>query len=119
MAAPIAHFDDDWPHLVGLNMVSEQELLPRKGRAAAVAAAAASGEAAAAVAAQLLLDDDDDELHDNSFSPGKPGAFRSMEDLVHDFDEKLTACFQNFTAETDSIAPVSVINENTLLEKDE
>lgn len=107
MAAPIAHFDDDWPHL---NMVSEQELLPRKGRAAA----AASGEAAAA---QLLLDDE--ELHDNSFSPGEPGAFRSMEDLVHDFDEKLSACFQNFNAETDSIAPVSVINEDTLLEKDE
>lgn len=118
MAAPIAHFDDDWPHLGDLNMVSEQELLPRKGRSAA-AAAAASGEAAAA-AAQLLLDDDDeDELHDNSLSPGEPGAFRSMEDLVNDFDEKLSACFQNFNAKTDSIGPVSVISEDTLLGKDE
>uniref|UniRef100_A0A3B4UXQ8 Fasciculation and elongation protein zeta 2a n=1 Tax=Seriola dumerili TaxID=41447 RepID=A0A3B4UXQ8_SERDU len=95
-------------------MVSEQGLLPRKGRAAA--AAAAAGEAAA----KLLLEDDDlFELHDSSFSPGETGAFRSMEDLVNDFDEKLSACFQNFNAKTDSIAPVSVIAEDTLLEKDE
>ncbi|XP_022609185.1 fasciculation and elongation protein zeta-2-like isoform X1 [Seriola dumerili] len=114
MAAPIAHFDDDWPNLGDLNMVSEQGLLPRKGRAAA--AAAAAGEAAA----KLLLEDDDlFELHDSSFSPGETGAFRSMEDLVNDFDEKLSACFQNFNAKTDSIAPVSVIAEDTLLEKDE
>ncbi|XP_071326277.1 fasciculation and elongation protein zeta-2 isoform X1 [Trachinotus anak] len=111
MAAPIAHFDDDWPSLGDVNMVSEQGLLPRKGRAAAAASPAA---------AQLLLDVYDlPELHDSSFSPGGAGAFRSMEDLVNDFDEKLSVCFQNFNTETDSIAPVSVIAEDALLEKDE
>ncbi|XP_040900622.1 fasciculation and elongation protein zeta-2 isoform X2 [Toxotes jaculatrix] len=118
MAAPVAHFDDDWPVSGDLNMVSEQGLLPQKGRAAAVATAAnTTGEAAP----QLLLDDDDDlpELHDSSFSPGETGAFRSMEDLVSEFDEKLSACFRNFNAKTDSIAPVSVVGEDTLLEKDE
>ncbi|XP_018541795.1 fasciculation and elongation protein zeta-2 isoform X1 [Lates calcarifer] len=118
MDAPIAHFDDDWPCPGDLTMVSEQELLPLKGRAAAAAAAAATGEAVP----QLLLDHGDDdlpELHDNSFSPGETGAFRSMEDLVNDFDEKLSACFRNFNAKTDSIAPVSVISEDTLLQKDE
>ncbi|XP_044214268.1 fasciculation and elongation protein zeta-2 isoform X2 [Thunnus albacares] len=114
MAAPIAHFDDEWPHLGGFSMVSDQ-LLPQKGRVAA------AGEAAAP---QLLLgndDDDDDlpELHDSSLSPGETGAFRSMEDLVNDFDEKLSACFRNFDAKTESIAPVSEITEDSLLERDE
>ncbi|XP_033497610.1 fasciculation and elongation protein zeta-2 isoform X2 [Epinephelus lanceolatus] len=112
MAAPIAHFDDDWPIVGDLSMVSDQRLLPQKGRAAA----AAAGEAAP----QLLLDEDDfPELHDSSFSPGESGAFRSMEDLVNDFDEKLSVCFRNFDARTDSIAPVSEITEESLLEKDE
>ncbi|XP_042279667.1 fasciculation and elongation protein zeta-2 isoform X1 [Thunnus maccoyii] len=114
MAAPIAHFDDEWPHLGGFSMVSDQ-LLPQKGRVAA------AGEAAAP---QLLLGDDDDdddlpELHDSSLSPGETGAFRSMEDLVNDFDEKLSACFRNFNAKTESIAPVSEITEDSLLERDE
>ncbi|XP_067458116.1 fasciculation and elongation protein zeta-2 isoform X1 [Thunnus thynnus] len=114
MAAPIAHFDDEWPHLGGFSMVSDQ-LLPQKGRVAA------AGEAAAP---QLLLGDDDDdddlpELHESSLSPGETGAFRSMEDLVNDFDEKLSACFRNFNAKTESIAPVSEITEDSLLERDE
>ncbi|XP_030015223.1 fasciculation and elongation protein zeta-2 isoform X2 [Sphaeramia orbicularis] len=104
MAAPIAHFDDEWPNVGDPSLDAEQQL-PRKGRASA---------------AELLLEDEDDEdLHDGSFSPGEPGAFRSMEDLVNDFDEKLSVCFQNFNAETESIAPVSVISEDALLEKDE
>ncbi|XP_030606474.1 fasciculation and elongation protein zeta-2 isoform X2 [Archocentrus centrarchus] len=115
MAAPIAHFDDDWPNLGDLSMVSEEGLLPQKGRA--VVSAAAGHEAAP----QSLLfgGDDDDDLHDSSFSPGENVGFRSMEDLVNDFDEKLSTCFQNFDAKTESIAPVAVIAEDTLLEKDE
>lgn len=108
MAAPIAHFDDDWPNLGDLTMVSEEALLPQKGRGTPPPP-------------PLLLDhdgDDDDEL-DGSFSPGDTGSFRSMEDLVNDFDEKLSVCFQNFNAKTDSIAPVSVISEDALLERDE
>ncbi|XP_053183551.1 fasciculation and elongation protein zeta-2 [Scomber japonicus] len=113
MAAPIAHFDDDWPHLDGFSMVSDQRLL-QKGRMAA----AASGEEAAP--GLLLGDDDDDlpELHCSSLSPGDTGAFRSMEDLVNDFDEKLSACFRNFNTKTESIAPVSEMTEDSL-ERDE
>ncbi|CAK6967553.1 fasciculation and elongation protein zeta-2 [Scomber scombrus] len=117
MAAPIAHFDDDWPHLDGFSMVSDQRLL-QKGR---MAAAALEEEAAPWL---LLGDDDDDdddlpELHDSSLSPGDTGAFRSMEDLVNDFDEKLSACFRNFNTKTESIAPVSEMTEDSLLERDE
>ncbi|XP_063735600.1 fasciculation and elongation protein zeta-2 isoform X3 [Eleginops maclovinus] len=113
MAAPIAHFDEDWPILGDLSMVSDKRLqLPQKGR---VESASAGG-----AAPQLLLGDDDiPELQDGSFSPGETGIFRSMEDLVNDFDDKLSVCFQNFNAKTDSIAPVSVLTEESLLEKDE
>ncbi|KAJ4931245.1 hypothetical protein JOQ06_025543 [Pogonophryne albipinna] len=114
MAAPIAHFDEDWPILGDLSMVSDQWLqLPQKGR---VESASAGG-----AAPRLLLPGDDDipDLQDGSFSPGETGSFRSMEDLVNDFDDKLSVCFQNFNANTDNIAPVSVITEESLLEKDE
>ncbi|XP_013769126.1 fasciculation and elongation protein zeta-2 isoform X2 [Pundamilia nyererei] len=115
MAAPIAHFDDDWPNLGDPNMVSQEGLLPQKGRVAAAAAAVSE----AAPESLLFGGDDDDDLHDSSFSPRENAGFRSMEDLVNDFDEKLTTCFQNFDAKTESIAPVAVIAEDTLLEKDE
>ena len=109
MAAPVAHFDEDWSVPGDLNMVSEQRLqLPHKGRVSA------AGEEPAAP--QLLPEDDGDDI---TFSPGDTGAFRSMEDLVNDFDEKLSVCFQNFNARTDSIAPVSEITEESLLQKDE
>lgn len=99
MAAPAALFDDEWSTLGDLNMVSDQMLLPRKGRA---------GEAAVA------------PQHDGSVSPGETGAFKSTEDLVKDFDGKLSVCFRNpNNAKTDSIAPLSVITEDALLEKDE
>ncbi|KAF7660058.1 hypothetical protein LDENG_00288580 [Lucifuga dentata] len=98
MAAPIAHFDDDLSEFI---MVSEH-CLPQKGRLPAEEAA-----------------DDLPELHDSGFSPEEDGAFRSMEDLVNDFDQKLSVCFRDFNAKTDSIAPVNVISEDTLLQKDE
>ncbi|CAN9513942.1 unnamed protein product [Ophioblennius macclurei] len=121
MAAPIAHFDEDWPSLGVPSTAAEAALLPGKGRGYP-AAATAAGEAAP----RLLLDggddggdDNEEDLPDGCFSPGGTAGFRSMEDLVNDFDEKLSLCFQNFQVETDCIAPVSLIREDTLLEKDE
>ncbi|XP_060906911.1 fasciculation and elongation protein zeta-2 isoform X2 [Labrus mixtus] len=114
MAAPIAHFDEDWPIFSDPSMV----VADQKGR---VAVTAVGGEEAAA-ARQLLPghgDDDINELQDGSFFPGGACVYKSMEDLVNDFDEKLSVCFQNFDAKTDSIAPVNVIGEDTLLEEDE
>uniref|UniRef100_A0A3Q4I368 Fasciculation and elongation protein zeta 2a n=1 Tax=Neolamprologus brichardi TaxID=32507 RepID=A0A3Q4I368_NEOBR len=94
-------------------MVSQEGLLPQKGRVAAAAVSEAAPESL------LFGGDDDDDLHDSSFSPRENAGFRSMEDLVNDFDEKLTTCFQIFDAKTESIAPVAVIAEDTLLEKDD
>ncbi|XP_026225694.1 fasciculation and elongation protein zeta-2 isoform X2 [Anabas testudineus] len=100
MAAPL-----DWASLGDLSLVSEQ-----KGRAAS------AGDAAP----QLLLDDDPHpELRDASFPPGGTGAFRSTEDLVNDFDEKLSVCFRDGSAQMEGSAAVREIREETLLEKDE
>lgn len=33
-------------------------------------------------------------------------SFKSMEDLVQEFDEKLTVCFRNYDAATEALAPV-------------
>ncbi|KAG7474222.1 hypothetical protein JOB18_004471 [Solea senegalensis] len=126
MAAAAAHLDDDWPHVGDLNTDSEQELLPLKGRAAAAAGRTASGEATPQLPLLLLLQghdgDDGDvlELHENSsFLPGESGAFRSKEELGNVFDARLSECFRNVHAGTESIAAVSEITEDTLLEKDE
>ncbi|XP_026149027.1 fasciculation and elongation protein zeta-2 isoform X2 [Mastacembelus armatus] len=108
MAAPFAHFDDEWPEPGDPSRVSDPGLPSRKGRAAAAAP-------------QLLLHGEDGrpELHDHSFSLGETGAFKSTEDLVNDFAEKLSVCFRNVKAKTDSIAPGSAIAEDALLEKDQ
>ncbi|XP_033837021.1 fasciculation and elongation protein zeta-2 [Periophthalmus magnuspinnatus] len=103
MAAPIAHFDDDWPNGGELSLLSGPAV-PQKGHGALTADV------------ELLQED---ELRDCSLSPGECGTFKSMEDLVKDFDEKLTVCFQNYNARTESIAPVNVLREDALLERDE
>uniref|UniRef100_A0A8C6WJ05 Si:dkey-288i20.2 n=1 Tax=Neogobius melanostomus TaxID=47308 RepID=A0A8C6WJ05_9GOBI len=79
MAAPIAHFDDDWPNEGELGLLSRL-VVPQKGCVPA-------GDA------EL----EEDELPDGGLFPGDCGAFRSMEDLVKDFDEKLSVCFQIIT----------------------
>uniref|UniRef100_A0A3Q3AU15 Fasciculation and elongation protein zeta 2b n=1 Tax=Kryptolebias marmoratus TaxID=37003 RepID=A0A3Q3AU15_KRYMA len=55
---------------------------------------------------------------DNSFS-GEICSFKSMEDLVHDFDEKLSVCFRNYNTTTENIAPVKPITEDNFLKDDE
>lgn len=101
MAAPIAHFDEDWPSEGELSLLSRL-VVPQKGHCVP------AGDA------EL-----EDELQDGSLSPGDCGAFRSMEDLVKDFDEKLSVCFHNYNAKTESIAPVHALSEDTLLGRDE
>lgn len=113
MAAPAAHFDDDWPAFGDADAVSERRLLPLKGRAGA-----AEEEDAAAAPRHRPDDGDIFALHECRLSPGKSGAFEATEDPANGFDEKLSACFQNLPAGSDSIAPVSQIAEDSLLEKD-
>lgn len=110
MAAPAAHFDDDWPAFGDANAVSERRLLPLKGRA--------EEEDAAAAPRHRPDDGDIFALHECRLSPGKSDAFKAAEDPANGFDEKFSACFQNLSAGSDSIAPASQIAEDSLLEKD-
>nr|XP_032818821.1 fasciculation and elongation protein zeta-2-like isoform X1 [Petromyzon marinus] len=73
-------------------------------------------------AAKALAASSTDNLEDladlESFS-GEIVSFKSMEDLVNDFDEKLTVCFRNFDTDTGYIAPVVPLAEQGLLKDDE
>ena len=44
-------------------------------------------------------------------------SFKSMEDLVNEFDEKLNVCFRNYNAKTESLAPVK--NQLQIQEEEE
>ncbi|XP_078724377.1 fasciculation and elongation protein zeta-2-like isoform X1 [Lampetra fluviatilis] len=73
-------------------------------------------------AAKALAASSTDNLEDfadlESFS-GEIVSFKSMEDLVNDFDEKLTVCFRNFDTDTGYIAPVVPLAEQGLKLKDD
>lgn len=103
MAAPLAHFDDEWQDF--------NEFKPVSGKDHQMDRVNLN------VQDVTGLLEDFPEL-DNGFS-GEIGSFKSMEDLVNDFDEKLTVCFRNFNTKTENIAPVRPITEETILKNDE
>ncbi|MBN3306447.1 FEZ2 protein, partial [Amia calva] len=105
MAAPLAQFDEDWQDFYEFKPASgPQSRLDQMN--SNVAGDAPPG-----------LLEDFSEL-DNSFS-GEIGSFKSMEDLVNDFDEKLTVCFRNYNTKTENIAPVKPITEDSVMKDDE
>ncbi|KAK3551760.1 hypothetical protein QTP70_025131 [Hemibagrus guttatus] len=65
-----------------------------------------------AVTELLRFTDLDEHIGDRS-------DFRSMEELVADFDEKLKACFGNFDANAELIDGVNPLTEDTVLKNDE
>ncbi|XP_068198892.1 fasciculation and elongation protein zeta-2 isoform X2 [Antennarius striatus] len=103
MAAPLAHFDEDW-----------QDFNEFKPSSAATEQLDQLNSNVGDTSSGL---DDFSDL-DNSFS-GEICSFKSMEDLVHDFDEKLTVCFRNYNTTTENIAPIKPITEDNYLKDDE
>ncbi|CAB1342995.1 unnamed protein product [Coregonus sp. 'balchen'] len=102
MAAPLAHFDEDWQDFNEFKAASGS---PNR-----------LDHLNSNVADTGLVEDFSDL--DNSFS-GEICSFKSMEDLVHDFDEKLTVCFRNYNTKTENIAPIKPITEDNFLKDDE
>ncbi|RXN01035.1 Fasciculation and elongation protein zeta-2 [Acipenser ruthenus] len=103
MAAPLAQFDEDWQDFYEFKPVSgSQNRLDQIN---------------SNVGEVRGLLEDFPEL-DNSFS-GEIGSFKSMEDLVNDFDEKLTVCFQNYSTKTENIAPIKPITEENIMKDDD
>ncbi|KAJ0060937.1 hypothetical protein NL108_001810 [Boleophthalmus pectinirostris] len=106
MAAPLAHFDEDWQDFNEFKPFQESDnQLDQLNSNVTDSTTTSSG-----------LDDFSDL--DNSFC-GEICSFKSMEDLVHDFDEKLTVCFRNYSTTTENIAPIKPITEDNYLKDDE
>ncbi|KAM3873415.1 LOW QUALITY PROTEIN: fasciculation and elongation protein zeta-2 [Diretmus argenteus] len=105
MAAPLAHFDGEWRDVSDPDVVSDRGLL-QKGRRRVEGLTG-------------VPEEDLPGLSGRFSPPGETGAFKSMEELVSAFDDNLSACFRNYCTETDTVAPVHVIAEDTLLKKDE
>ncbi|XP_061902009.1 fasciculation and elongation protein zeta-2-like [Entelurus aequoreus] len=104
-AAPLANFDEDWQDFNEFKPSPESSAAELDQLNSNVAEYASTG-----------LDDFSDL--DNSFS-GEICSFKSMEDLVHDFDEKLTVCFRNYNTATEHIAPIKPITEDNYLKDDD
>nr|XP_049613723.1 fasciculation and elongation protein zeta-2 isoform X1 [Syngnathus scovelli] len=108
-AAPLAHFDEEWQDFnefkespADLDQLNSNLVLP-------------DDEAPAVTAPEVPEDLSD---LDNSFS-GEICSFQSMEDLVHDFDAKLSVCFRNYNTTTEHIAPIKPITDEDYLKDDE
>ncbi|XP_029449687.1 fasciculation and elongation protein zeta-2 [Rhinatrema bivittatum] len=113
MAAPLAQFDEDWQDFY--------EFKPSPAARSCLDKVNSNSEGSVTILgpppAPSLVLEDFSEL-DNGFS-GEMGSFKSMEDLVNDFDEKLTVCFRNYNTATEGIAPVKPITEDTVMKDDE
>ncbi|XP_061407597.1 fasciculation and elongation protein zeta-2-like isoform X3 [Lethenteron reissneri] len=139
MAAPLAHFDEDWQDFnefkAPLTAAASSKLDDSLNSNAADAAADeddddggdvrggggggdACGGGAGVVKVACSSSEELGELVDN-FSGDLGCSFQSMEDLVSGFEEQLTACFRNFNAPTEALAPVRALGEADGLRDDE
>ncbi|XP_078261457.1 fasciculation and elongation protein zeta-2-like isoform X2 [Rhinoraja longicauda] len=109
MAAPLAQFDEDWQDFFEFKAPSGNFKLDRVNSNGVPAPAGGPG-----TLEQSL--EDFSEL--DNFS-GEIVSFKSMEDLVNDFDEKLTVCFRNYNTNTENIAPVKPISDENIMRDDE
>ncbi|KAE8601450.1 hypothetical protein XENTR_v10013672 [Xenopus tropicalis] len=116
MAAPLAQFDEDWQDFYEFRAASSSDsgCLDKVNSNTPSAVAPLLGQGAGAVVAL----EDLAEL-DNGFSMEIMGGFKSMEDLVNEFDEKLSVCFRNYSTDTGTIAPVRPITEEGMMKDDE
>ncbi|XP_043551424.1 fasciculation and elongation protein zeta-2-like isoform X5 [Chiloscyllium plagiosum] len=109
MAAPLAQFDEDWQDFY------EFKAPPASYQLDQVNSNGVPGTSGDCGTLEHCLEDFS-EL--DNFS-GEIVSFKSMEDLVNDFDEKLTVCFRNYNTNTENIAPVKPITEESIMRDDE
>ncbi|XP_026874812.2 fasciculation and elongation protein zeta-2 isoform X2 [Electrophorus electricus] len=102
MAAPLSQFDEDWQDFNEFSPVADARLSRLDRINANMGDAGPEGFSDT----------------DNCVS-GETCRFESLEDLVHDFDERLTVCFRTHDTRTENIAPVKPITEDNLLKDDE
>ncbi|XP_078413476.1 fasciculation and elongation protein zeta-2 isoform X1 [Cetorhinus maximus] len=112
MAAPLAQFDEDWQDF------NEFRAPPATYQLDQVNSNGVAGTSTAAGGCGALEHSLEDFSELDNFS-GEIVSFKSMEDLVNDFDEKLTVCFRNYNTNTENIAPVKPISEESIMRDDE
>ncbi|KAG9484176.1 fasciculation and elongation protein zeta-2 [Eleutherodactylus coqui] len=117
MAAPLAQFDEDWQDFYEFRPPSSSP--GTKNRRDKVNSNSPGPSPAAEPPEGGLTSLEDLTELDNNFSVDIMGGFKSMEDLVNDFDEKLTVCFRNYSTDTGHIAPVLPITEEGVMKEDE
>eukprot|EP00061_Rhincodon_typus_P017753 g46596.t1 len=110
MAAPLAQFDEDWQDFY------EFKAPPASYQLDQVNSNGVPGTSTGGGCGTLEHSLEDFSELDN-FS-GEIVSFKSMEDLVNDFDEKLTVCFRNYNTNTENIAPVKPITEESIMRDD-
>uniref|UniRef100_UPI00398F2CEA fasciculation and elongation protein zeta-2-like n=1 Tax=Pristiophorus japonicus TaxID=55135 RepID=UPI00398F2CEA len=113
MAAPLAQFDEDWQDFYEFKAPLGSYKLDHVNSNGVPSPAIAASTGFGALEHSL---EDFSEL--DNFS-GEIVSFKSMEDLVNDFDEKLTVCFRNYNTNTENIAPVKPISEESIMRDDE
>ncbi|XP_075718893.1 fasciculation and elongation protein zeta-2 isoform X1 [Rhinoderma darwinii] len=117
MAAPLAQFDEDWQDFYEFRPPSFSP--ETKNRLDKVNFNSPGPSPGADTPGGGLNSFEDLTELDNNFSVDIMGGFKSMEDLVNDFDEKLTVCFRNYSTDTGHIAPVRPITEEGVMKDDE
>ncbi|OCT79859.1 fasciculation and elongation protein zeta-2 isoform X2 [Xenopus laevis] len=117
MAAPLAQFDEDWQDFYEFRAApsSESGRLDKVNSNPPPSESRIQGPGGAGAVVAL---EDVAEL-DNGFSMEIMGGFKSMEDLVNEFDEKLSVCFRNYSTDTGTIAPVRPITEEGIMKDDQ
>uniref|UniRef100_A0A8C4R445 Fasciculation and elongation protein zeta 1 (zygin I) n=1 Tax=Eptatretus burgeri TaxID=7764 RepID=A0A8C4R445_EPTBU len=105
LAAPLADFDEEWQDLYELRPRSKAIDTTKTPRSES---AVQGGQEAIGLEDLAELD---------GFS-GEIVSFKSMEDLVNGFDEKLTVCFHNLDSDTGHIAPVKALVEENVSRDD-
>ncbi|XP_038634389.1 fasciculation and elongation protein zeta-1 [Scyliorhinus canicula] len=111
MAAPLVTLDEEWQDFYELKpgrggpLGQEEENLNELGSVSA-----------------LGLSHQLEEMTELDNFSTEMMSFKSMEDLVNDFDEKLNVCFRNYNEKTENLAPVKrqpVEEEEELVRDDE
>ncbi|XP_048391923.1 fasciculation and elongation protein zeta-2-like isoform X3 [Stegostoma tigrinum] len=111
MAAPLAQFDEDWQDFYEFKAPPASYQLDQVNSNGVPGTSTGGGCGA--------LDHSLEDFSELDNFSGEIVSFKSMEDLVNDFDEKLTVCFRNYNTNTENIAPVKPITEESIMRDDE
>ncbi|XP_067844768.1 fasciculation and elongation protein zeta-2 [Heptranchias perlo] len=117
MAAPLAQFDEDWQDFYEFKPPSGSYKLDHVNSNGVPGTA--TSPAVVVVGGFGVLENNLEDFSELDNFSGEIVSFKSMEDLVNDFDEKLTVCFRNYNTNTENIAPVKPISEESIMRDDE